>query len=160
EVQETIAPRLCPHPSPSPHHGIESAVEPSVEALMQQYFLHAKAVTRETDRLLQRCVVEPQKKPSIQRIDASFMLFNGKLATSDPEVFRRRPSEMVRIFNVALDTGAEIYGHTKDLIAERIAEVTLTDDAAAGREFMRLLCDPRDERNPSLLEQAHDLGLL
>ncbi|MDB4965276.1 MAG: [protein-PII] uridylyltransferase [Myxococcales bacterium] len=160
EIQEAIAPRLFPDPRPSHHAGVESAVEPSVEALMQQYFLHAKAVTRETDRLLQRCFVEPQKKPSLRPVDASFTLFNGKLSLHDPEIFRRRPSEMVRIFNVALDTGAEIYGHTKDLIVERLAEGSLTNDPLAGREFMRLLCDDRDTRNPSLLEQAHDLGLL
>ncbi len=162
ETQEAIAPRLFPHPRPSHHEGVESAVEPSVEALMQQYFLHAKAVTRETDRLLVRCAVEPQKKPSVRPIDSSFTLFNGKLSLHDPEVFRRRPSEMLRIFNVALEIGAEIYGHTKDLIAERVAadNGALTADPLAGREFMRLLCDDRDTRNPSLLEQAHDLGLL
>ena len=164
EVQEAIAPRLFPHPRPSHHEGVESAVEPSVEALMQQYFVHAKAVTRETDRLLSRCVVEPQKKPTVRPVDASFTLFNGQLSLHDPEVFRRRPSEMLRIFSVALDVGAEIYGHTKDLIAERVAallpEGGLTRDPAAGREFMRILCDDRDARNPSLLEQMHDLGLL
>src|SRR6185312_2481488 len=164
EVQEAIAPRLFPHPRPSHHEGVESAVEPSVEALMQQYFLHAKAVTRETDRLLLRCVVEPKKKPTVRSIDASFTLFNGKLSLHDPEVFRRRPSEMVRIFNVALDVGAEIYGHTKDLIAERVAALSadggLTRDAQAGREMLKLICDDRDTRNPSLLEEAHDLGLL
>ena len=164
EVQEAIAPRLFPHPRPSHHEGVESAVEPSVEALMQQYFLHAKEVTRQTDRLLSRCVVESQRKPSVRPVDASFTLFNGKLSLHDPEVFRRRPSEMVRIFNVALELGCEIYGHTKDLIAERVAALSadggLTKDALAGREMMKLLCDDRDRRNPSLLEEAHDLGLL
>lgn len=160
EIQEAIAPRLFPDPRPSPHEGVESAVEPSVEALMQRYFLHAKAVARETDRLLSRCVVEPQRKPSVRPVDASFTLFNGKLSLRDPDVFRRRPSEMLRIFNVALDLGAEIYGHTRDLIAEQVAEARLTEDAAAGRELVRLLTDDRDARNPSLLEQAHDLGLL
>jgi [protein-PII] uridylyltransferase len=164
EAQEAIAPRLFPHPRPSHHEGVESAVEPSVEALMQQYFLHAKDVTRQTDRLLLRCVVEPQRKPSVRSVDASFTLFNGKLSLHDPEVFKRRPSELVRIFNVALELGAEIYGHTKDLIAERVAALSadggLTKDAEAGREMMKLLCDDRDTRNPSLLEQAHDLGLL
>jgi [protein-PII] uridylyltransferase len=163
EIQETIAPRLFPHPRPSHHHGVESAVEPSVEALMQQYFLHAKAVTRETDRLLSRAIVEPQKKPQVRSVDASFMMFNGRLSLHDPEVFRRRPSEMVRIFNVALEHNVDIYGHTKDLIAERVTELSggsLVNDPVAGAEFMRLLCDDRDARNPSLLEQAHDLGLL
>ncbi|HWE30522.1 MAG TPA: [protein-PII] uridylyltransferase, partial [Polyangia bacterium] len=160
EAQEAVAPRLFPHPRPKHHEGVESAVEPSVEALMQQYFVHAKAVTRETDRLLVRCVVEPRRRPTVRSVDASFTLFNGKLSLHDPEVFRHRPSEMLRIFTVALDVGADIYGHTKDLISERVSEGSLINDPLAGRAFMRLLCDDRDTRNPSLLEQAHDLGLL
>jgi [protein-PII] uridylyltransferase len=160
ETQEAIAPRLFPNPRASQHEGVEPAVEPSVEALMQQYFLYAKAVTRETDRLLQRCYVEPQKRPSLHRLDASFTLFNGKLSLTEPDVFRRRRSEMIRIFNVALETGAEIYGHTKDLIAEEVATAPLTDDPLAGKELMKLIADDRDNKNPSLLEQAHDLGLL
>ncbi|HEX4456626.1 MAG TPA: [protein-PII] uridylyltransferase [Polyangia bacterium] len=160
EIQEAIGPRLFPNPRPSSHEGVESAVEPSVEALMQQYFVHAKTVQRETDRILARCLVEPQKKPTIRPIDASFTLFNGKLALTEPDVFRRRPSDMLRIFNVALESGAEIYGHTQDLIVEQVAQGTLADDPAAGRELMKLIADDRDKRNPSLLEQAHDLGLL
>src|SRR5262249_58570371 len=51
-------------------------------------------------------------------------------------------------------------GETKDIIAEQAAQVDLTQDSEAGREFLTLLTDDRDTRNPSLLEQAHDLGLL
>jgi [protein-PII] uridylyltransferase len=168
EVQEAIAPRLFAEgrlgPRPTHEEGVESAVEPSVEALMQQLFLHGKAVTRETDRLLVRCMVEPQRKPTVKPVDASFTLCNGKLALQDADVLRRRPSEMVRIFNVALELGAEIAGPTKDLIAEHVAELAprggLTTDALAGRELMRLVADDRDTRNPSRLEEAHDLGLL
>ena len=95
-------------------------------------------------------------------VDHAFALFNGKLSTQDPEIFRTRPSEMVRIFNVALELGAEIYGHTRDLIAEQVAQLgpRLADDARAGSELMKLILDDRDTRSPSLLEQAHDLGLL
>jgi [protein-PII] uridylyltransferase len=166
ETQEAIAPLLCADVSRLEmavgDDRVEPAVAPAVEALMQQYFLHAKAVKRETDRLLERCIVEPQRKPTVRKLDHSFALFNGKLTTNDPEIFKSRPSELVRVFNVALETGAEIYGHTRDLIAEQVAALgpKLSEDPVAGEEFMKLLADPRDTRSPSLLEQAHDLGLL
>src|SRR5262249_50322397 len=123
-------------------------------------FLHAKAVKRETARLLERCLVEPQRKPRMRSVDGTFALFNGKLTLKEPETFRRRPSEMLRIFNVAIGTGSEIYGPTTDLIAEGVAHAQLCGDPQAGSEFVRLLTDDRDQRLPSLLEQAHDLGLL
>jgi [protein-PII] uridylyltransferase len=167
EAQEAIAPTL---PDMAPRAKvvlasgavIEPAVAPAVESLMQRYFVHAKAVKREVERLLERCLVEPQKKPLQRNLDGTFALFNGKLTTRDPEVFRDRPGEMVRLFNVALETGAEIYGHTKDLVADAVVRAgdRLTQDRQAGQEFMKLLLDDRDNRTPSLLEQAHDLGLL
>lgn len=177
ELQESIAPawvgRAATRPQrpavgalasvpPPPDMHIEPAVAPAVEALMQEYFIHAKAVRRETDRLLERCRVEPARKPSIRRLDDSFALFNGKLSTHGPDVFRERPSEMVRLFNVALETGAEIYGHTRDLVADTVASMgtRLAEDPKAGEELMRLILDDRDQGAPSLLEQAHDLGLM
>jgi [protein-PII] uridylyltransferase len=166
ETQEAIAPALV-RDHVIAHREvdgqpIEPAVAPAVEALMQRYFVAAKTVQRETDRLLARCIVEPRKKPSVRDIDHGFALFNGKLTAREPELFRSRPSEMMRIFNVALETGAEIYGHTRDLIAESAAQLggKLAEDRAAGAEFVKLLIDDRDARTPSLLEQAHDLGLL
>ena len=166
EAQEAIAPQLFGEVRAQPvllsdGHTIEPAVAPAVEQLMQKYFLSAKAVKRETDRLLERCLVEPQRKPLVRNLDSSFALFNGKLTTQDPEIFRRKPSELVRIFNVALELGVEIYGHTRELIAEAVSKNgALVDDPLAGSELLRLIVDDRDKRSPSLLEQAHDLGLL
>ena len=165
EVQEAIAPKLFPVESAAP----EESVGPSVERLMRTYYLHAKAVTREGERLLERCGEAPAKKPTVRRIDASFVLWNGLLSTAGPEVFRDRPAEMVRIFRVALDLGVAIYGHTKGLIAEQCqqdparAAEQLARDPAAARDFCALLIDDRDGRNPLVppfLEQMHDLGLL
>ena len=67
---------------------------------------------------------------------------------------------MVRIFNVAIETGAELYGHTRDLIADFASRTDLSNDLHAGREFVKLLMDTRDRRVPSALEEAHDLGVL
>jgi len=104
EIQEAIAPGLFPDAvEPGEEAEVRPAVAPAVEALMQRYFLNAKAVKRETARLLERCMVEPQKKPAVRAVGGGFQLFNGKLTTADPEAFRSRPADWVRIFNVALE---------------------------------------------------------
>lgn len=161
ELQEAIAPRF--YPDARVREGeIRPAVAPAVETLMRRYYLHAKAVVRETDRLLERAVVPPARPPTVRRLDMSFTLWNGQLSANDPAVFRERPSEIVRLFRVALDEGVPIYGHTKDLVAELVATdaARLGDDPEARRHFVALLTDPRDAREPSLLEQMHDLGIL
>ncbi len=163
EMQEAIAPRFTAETiavqTELEGKVVRSAVAPAVESLMQQYFLHAKAVKRETARILERCHIE-SKRPTLRSVDASFVLFNGKLSAQDPQVFRKRPSEMVRIFNVASATGAELYGHTQELIADAAQDGdALFQDSHARVEFVELLCG-KDARTPTLLEQAHGLGVL
>jgi [protein-PII] uridylyltransferase len=163
EIQEAIAPQLFPKVrEPGEDAEVKPAVAPAVEALMQRYFLDAKAVKRETTRLLERCLVDAARKPVTKPLGDGFQLWNGLLTCVDREAFRKRPSEWVRIFNVALESGAEIHGRTKEVIADGVDKVglALRNDAAAQKELLKLLLDDRDQRSPSLLEQTHELGLL
>jgi [protein-PII] uridylyltransferase len=161
EIQEAIAPRLYPD-ARLVDGDVRPAVAAPVEQLMRRYYLHARAVVQVADRLLEAAVVPPRKKPRIVRIDASFLLWNGKLAVSDPAVFRDRPAEMLRAFRVAGERRAPVYGHTKELIAETVAErgASLAVDPEAARHFVAALTDLADARQPSLLEEMHQVGLL
>src|SRR5690606_10322624 len=115
EIQEAIGPRLFPDAAPPPGD-VRPAVAPAVEALMRRYYLHARAVVRVADRLLEAARVPERRKPRIRSVDGSFLLWHGTLAVKDPEAFRERPGEMVRLFRVALDQDVAIYGHTKEQI--------------------------------------------
>jgi [protein-PII] uridylyltransferase len=161
EIQEAVAPQLHPD-ARLPEGDIRPAVAPAVEALMQRYYLHARNVARLSERILEMARVPARRKPRIHRVDASFLLFNGSLALKDPRILRERPSEMVRLFRVALDLDVPVYGHTKELIAEYLDgdEQLLTGDAAAARHFLDALVDARDHGQPSLLEQMHQIGIL
>jgi [protein-PII] uridylyltransferase len=161
EIQEAVAPELYPD-ARLPEGDIRPAVAPAVEALMQRYYLHARNVARLSDRVLEMARVPARRKPLIRSVDAAFLLFNGSLALKDPRILRERPSEMVRLFRVALDLDVPVYGHTKELIAEYLDgdEQLLTGDAGAARHFLDALVDPRDHGHPSLLEQMHQIGIL
>jgi [protein-PII] uridylyltransferase len=161
EIQEAVAPLLHPD-ARLPEGDIRPAVAPAVEALMQRYYLHARDVERLAERILDIARVPARSKPRIRSVDGSFLLFNGKLALKDPNILRERPSEMVRLFRVALDLDVPVYGHTKELIAEHLHgdELLLAGDATAARHFLDALVDPRDHGQPSLLEQMHQIGIL
>jgi [protein-PII] uridylyltransferase len=161
ELQEALAPGLYPD-AKLEEGDVRPAVAPAVEALMRRYYLHARAASRVTERLLELALVPPRKKPRILRIDGSFVAFNGKLSLVDPDLLRARPAEMVRLFRVALREDLPVYGHTRELIAERLAENAnlVTENVAAGKLFVEFLVDPADKGQPSLLEIMHDLGLL
>ncbi|HSD86911.1 MAG TPA: hypothetical protein VLB44_05330, partial [Kofleriaceae bacterium] len=161
EIQEAIAPSL--YPDAKAHEGdIRSAVAPAVEALMRDYYLHARAVVQVADRLLESARVPARRKPRIAQVDASFITFNGELAIKDPRLFSERPSEMVRLFRVAVDEKLPVYGHTRELAAETIARdpAPLAADPIANKLLLDALLDVRDSAQPSAFEGLHQLGIL
>ena len=161
EIQEAIAPALYPGVA-RPADGTRAAVAPAVEALMRDYYLHARGVVQVTDRLLESARVPARRKPRINAVDETFITFNGELALKDPRRFAERPFEMVRLFRVALAEHVPIYGHTKELVTEQIAQnpAPLAADPSAARLTLEALVDLRDRGVPSMFEQMNQLGIL
>lgn len=161
EIQEAIAPAL--YPDARAHDGeVRSAVAPAVEALMRDYYLHARGVVQVADRLLDSARVPARSKPRIAEIDASFITFNGELALKDPKLFAERPSEMLRLFRTAVAEQLPVYGHTLELAANAIAHDPgpLSADRDAARMLLDALVDVRDAAQPSALETMNQLGVL
>ena len=161
EIQEAIAPLL--YPDAKPHDGdVRSAVGPAVEALMRDYYLHARGVVQVTELLLDSARVPARRRPRIAQIDAAFITFNGELAIKDPRLFAERPSEMVRLFRVAVAEQLPVYGHTRELAAETLARdpAPLAADPRAHALLLGALTDLRDTSQPSALEVMNQLGIL
>lgn len=167
DIQEKIAPLLYSHVRVPPGD-IRPAVAPAVEALMHHFQRHAKTISRETERLMLRASADPHRAPGIQQVviggapDESFELRDGALEVKHLSVFEHRPSEMFRVFKLAIDLDAPVGLRTADLIAELAAArgASLREDADAGKRFLDVLLDVRDKATPSRLEQMQDLGLL
>jgi [protein-PII] uridylyltransferase len=161
EIQEAIAPVLYPDARLGPGD-VRPAVAPAVESLMRAYYLHARGALQVAERLLESARVPERRRPRIAKLDASFLTFNGELATADPKVFQQQPAEMLRLFRLSVDRGVPVYGHTRELVAEQVAQagVSLVGDQAALRYFTQALVDPRDNAQPAALEVMHQLGLL
>jgi [protein-PII] uridylyltransferase len=161
EIQEAIAPRLYPDVQSSTH-GVRAAVAPAVEALMRDYYVHARGVVQVADRLLEAARVPVRTRPCIHAVDETFITFNGELALEDPRRFAERPSEMVRLFRVALAEEVPVCVHTKELVAEQIARdpQSIANDPLAARLTLEALVDLRDRGLPSMFEQMHELGIL
>jgi [protein-PII] uridylyltransferase len=160
EIQESIGPVLYPDIGPDARS--EAAVAPAVEALMRDYYLHARGVVQVAERLLESARVPARRKPRIATVDESFITFNGELALKDPKRFTERPSEMVRLFRVAVAEQLPIYGHTRELVAETIARdpAPLAADDTAARFVLDALVDLRDRAIPAAFDVMHQLGIL
>jgi [protein-PII] uridylyltransferase len=161
EIQEAIARSLYPDARPQDGE-IRSAVAPAVEALMRDYYLHARGVVQVADRLLESARVPARRRPRIAQVDSSFITFNGELAVRDPRLLVERPGEMVRLFRVAVAERLPVYGHTRELTAETLARdpAPLARDPLAARWLLDALVDLRDDKQPSALEVMNQLGIL
>jgi [protein-PII] uridylyltransferase len=172
-LQEAIAPIL--YPEARDRGGvIRPAVHPAVEALMHQYHAHAKLIRNETERLLQRATARDDNSYKRRKTKPVFMLAGGKAADPnfvvrdgalepiEPGIFESKPSEMIRIFQVAIGLDVPLALRTREQLGELAASrpELLREDVDAGRRFVELCCDARDRANPSRLEQMQDLGLL
>ncbi len=161
EIQETIAPVL--YPDAKLHDGdVRPAVAPAVEALMREYYLHAREVVQIADALLESARVPGRKKAKIGQVDASFITINGELAVRDPRTFIEQPSEMIRLFRVAVAEQLPVYGATRELVAETIARdpAPLAHDPVARPLLLDALADIRDGAQPSAFETMNQLGIL
>jgi [protein-PII] uridylyltransferase len=158
EAQEAIGPGLYPDARPMAH---KPAVAPAVEALMRDYYRHARGVAQIASQLIDSAS-SPRRRPTVARVDSNLILFAGKLSVADPEILDRRPDEMLRLFRVAADLDVPVYWHTRELVAERtsgrFADLRRYPGTAA--HFLAALTDERDAAQPSLLEEMHQVGLL
>lgn len=161
EIQEAIAPALYPDAKLSDGE-VRPAVAPAVEALMREYYLHAREVVQIADALLESARVPGRKKPRIGQVDASLVTINGELAIRDARMFVDQPSEMIRLFRVAVAEQLPVYGATRELVAETIARdpAPLAQDPTAGRLLLDALADIRDTAQPSAFEVMNQLGIL
>ena len=172
-LQEAIAPVL--YPEARDRGGvIRPAVHPAVEALMHQYHAHAKLIRNETERLLQRATARDDKRRKTQPVmvlgdrlggktaDANFVVRDGALEPIDPGIFEKKPAEMIRIFQLAIEQDVPLALRTREQLGELAASrpELLREDVDAGKRFVELCCDSRDRANPSRLEQMQDLGML
>ncbi len=161
EIQETIAPKLYPDARPVPGD-IRPAVAPAVEALMRDYYLHARGLVNVTDRVLESARVSVRHTPVIADIDDTLITIDGALAIRDRAILER-PAELVRLFRVAVQRGLEIDGHTGELIAEKLSREgagSLAGDRDVGRLVLEALCDLDDVGQPGVFDLMHQLGIL
>ena len=168
-LQEALAPILCPNIKVA-EGDVRPAVHPAVEALMHQFHAHAKVICRETERLLQRATLRddyrrktvPVRLRGATKDDASFVLRDGALEPSNDGLLAEKPSEIIRLFSVAIELSAPLALRTGELISEICATnpESLREDPDSGARFIEVLTDISDTSTPTRLEELHDLGLL
>ena len=146
--------------------------ERGVERFMQKYFLTAKTVGDLTRIFCAALEAQNQKSWPVfgrfmsgvgrRRVDAEgFFIEQGRLNIEGPDVLRKNPVNLLSLFKIADDKGADIHPDALKHVTRNIALVddTLRADTEANRLFLEILCSRRDpERTLRMMNEAGVFG--
>ncbi|MBI1340658.1 [protein-PII] uridylyltransferase [bacterium] len=124
----------------------------AVERFMKRYFIAAKEVGALTRILCASLEADEKKRPSgLQRFipalparpidEPGFAIEGGRLTVSDPDLLRREPVKLMRLFWLAEDRGMDVHPAAMKAIrnAARRVGSDLRDDPNAQKMFLEII---------------------
>ncbi|MBE7184282.1 MAG: [protein-PII] uridylyltransferase [Methylobacterium mesophilicum] len=177
DIQREVAERMGYHAHAVPGVEGEPGTPAAVERFMKEYFLTAKEVGDLT-RIFCSALEEEQaghvsgfsrlflsfsRKRRKLAGTSDFTVDNGRIDVADPDVFRRDPVNMLRLFWFADRHGLEFHPDALKLLSRSLHLVTRTlrRNKEANRLFLDLLTSDRQpELNLRRMNEAGLLGLL
>ena len=143
---------------------------PAVEAFMKNYFLVAKDVGSLTRIICAGLELREQKKgPRLPKflsglgwgIEASgFTLEKGRITVVRPDVFKKDPVNLIRLFHVADEKELLIHPAALRLVTQslHLIDDELRADGEANQLFMETLASPRDPER--ILQRLNEAGVI
>jgi len=140
----------------------------AAERLMQNYYLHARAVTRARTSLLERLRPSRRRgKPSIAAdLGGGVQLFEGQVTIESTGALQQDPALAIRVFVACVRHQAPLLPFARDAIARTAADPDwcerLRASPEAGPSFVELVCTVPEARTPrgSIVAELHEVGLL
>ncbi len=141
----------------------------AAERLMQDYYLHARAITRARASLLDR-LRPPRRRgntaPPALDLGSGVVLFDGQVTMGSGADLQGDPTLAMRVFSACVRHEAPVLPHARDAImrvaadAEWCARLRASPEAAS--LFVELSCTVAETRTRrgSIVGELHDVGLL
>lgn len=138
----------------------------AAERMMQDYYLHARAVTRSREQILARATPPRRRgKPVEIELTGGVRLFDGQV-TLDPSELDRDPALAFRVYAACLSESAPVLPFARDAIVRAAAGPSFCERLRASTEastlFVDLVCAVPEvrTRSGSMVRELHDVGLL
>lgn len=151
---------------PTPASVPPEARAEAAERLMQDYFGHARVVSRAREALLLRA--RPPKRrgrPVENDLGGGVRLFDGQV-TLDVQALPNDPALALRVYVACIQKKAPVLPFGRDVIARAAADTSwaerLRASPEAARLFLELLCTVPEAplRRGSVVGELHEVGLL
>lgn len=137
----------------------------AVEAFLRSYYLRASEVNRITSLIIHRAIdgpmsVQSRVRPAGREVRDGVRVGRGVLWVSDPEIFRRDPKSLIRIFADGQRARAKLSHETHELVREHLGLIDervrrSPEVAAIFREILRWKA-----RVYETLSEMHRCGVL
>jgi [protein-PII] uridylyltransferase len=153
----------------------------AAERLMQDYYLHARTVTRARASLLER-LAPPRRRGKATQADlgGGVHLFDGQVTLAGVAELQADPALAMRVYAACVRHGAPVLPFARDAIARAAADPGWSERLRASAEaasiFVELVCTVHEARTrrgsdgasadaarrgrDSVLGELHDVGLL
>jgi [protein-PII] uridylyltransferase len=140
----------------------------AAERMMQDYYLHARAISRARAGLLDRLRPMKRRTKAVPTVDLGkgVRLFDGHVTMAAAQDLAIDPALAMRVFSACVRQEAPVLPFARDAIT-RIASdpawsARLRADAEAASLFVDLVCTvPETQtRRGSIVSELHDVGLL
>jgi [protein-PII] uridylyltransferase len=143
----------------------------AAEALMQDYYLYARAVTRARERIFERASVRPRRAGHVApRVETDLGLgvrtVDGAVTLAGAAELAHDPALALRVYLTAVRLGTSVHGYARGAIARAAGDpawcASLRESAEARAAFVELVATVGDVamRRGSILGELHDAGLL
>ncbi len=139
---------------------------PACEAMMSDYYRHARAIANAREALFLRAKPKPKRKPKIEEFYYGIALTRDTVSVVDLEELTKNPTLILRVYWEAVHRGLNIDQEFRQAAARALAEPEVCEalraDPEAATIFRRLVRKPAKvffKRN-SILSEFHDIGLL
>ena len=140
----------------------------AAERLMQDYYLHARAITRARESLLER--LRPVRRrgkvsPSVD-LGRGVHLFDGHVTIAKGADLNEDPALAMRVLAACVRHQAPVLAFARDAITRSASDAPWCERLRACLEaaslFVELVCTVPEARTPrgSVVGELHDLGLL
>jgi len=169
DEQETIAKSLGYHERASPGTGAsaDEVTGVAVEALMSDYYRHARVILRVREQIIARSTPSiGRARRRVEDLGGGLQSFNGQITFAHTNEIDGDPALVLRIFATAVDRHTTILPFARDHIVRATSKpdfceaLRMSDEAAA--LFIQLVATQQESafRNNSILSELHDVGLL
>jgi [protein-PII] uridylyltransferase len=139
----------------------------AAERLMQDYYLHARAITRARESLFER-LRPPRRRGKVVASDLGegVHVFDGQVTVASTAELSADPGLALRLFAACVRLGAPVLPFARDAVARAASDPDWCERLRASAEgaslFAELVCTVPETRTRggSIVAELHDVGLL